>query len=167
MSYVFDSSSLIYLGKVLILEKISSLREENIIPFGVYEEVVTRGIARGDSEALRIKQLVEQKKFLVMTMKNLLPIFYDIVLLSETDKEVLTIAKEKKAVAIIDELYARAVATRFGIERHGSLYLILQLVQKKVISKKEAVRSIDKMITSGFYLSASKYREILEKIEKL
>ena len=165
MSLVFDSSSLIYLGKIRILEKIKRLEGKKFVPKGVYEEVVKKGFERNEPEAHYIDNLINKK---IIAIKSASPLLFDnIPLLSEADKEVLALAKQTKSIAIIDEIYANGIAERFKIESHGTIYILLTLVKKGIIKKKEAIECIDKIISSGFYLSAEKYREIFSAIEKL
>ena len=83
------------------------------------------------------------------------------------DSEVLSLAKETKSIAVVDEIYASEIAEAKGIESHGLLYMLLKLLEKKIITKKEAVDYLDRMIGLGFYLSADKYRGILQAIEKI
>jgi predicted nucleic acid-binding protein len=163
MNYVFDASSLIYLGKVGLLEKITRLRGERYIPEGVYKEVVEKGRIRGDLEAATIDSLISLKKFIVKKIKTK----YSIPLLSKADKEVIGLAHAKQAVAIIDEKLSRAVAESKGVIVHGILYITLLLIKERKITKKEAIQKIDEMLQLGFYLSAQKYKEILDVIKKM
>jgi len=164
MSYVFDSSSLIYLGKLRVLNKIAKLEGKKFIPKGVYKEVVKKGFERKEPETNYIDGLIKKKFFAVETPKTAIK---NIPLLSKTDREVLALAKETKSIAIIDEVYASDVAEAYGIESHGTIYIILKLLEKKIIEKREAINYLDKMLSLGFYLSADKYREILNAIGKL
>lgn len=164
-SYVFDSSSLIYLEKVKLLEKINE-RSNKYIPKKVYEEVIKKGLERDEPEAKDINQLIE-KKFFQIKKSELNNKIVNVQLLSEADKEVLSLAKETKSIAIIDEIYVTNIADSIGIESHGSLYIILKLIEKRKISKKDAIKYLDKMIELGFYLSASKYKGILDLVRKM
>lgn len=164
MNLVFDSSSLIYLGKLGLLDKISKIEGKKFIPENVYKEVVVKGLERNEPEAKHIDELIKKKQFTVKEAKTDIG---DIPSLSKADKEVLSIAKETKSMAVIDEIYASEIAEAHGIECHGSLYILLKLLEKKMITKKEAIDYLDKMITLGFYLSADKYRGILSVIEKV
>ena len=167
MNYVFDSSSLIYFGKIRILEKISLLKGKKFIPKEVYEEVVIKGIERDESEANYIDELIKRELFIVQKVKSDFENITSIPLLSKADMEVLSLAKKTKSMAIIDEIYASNIAESYGIETHGSIYLLLKLVEEKIISKKETINYIDKMIKAGFYLSADKYRNVLDIINEI
>ncbi len=165
MDFIFDSSSLIYFGKINLLGKIALLKGRKLIPKCVYEEVITKGKERKDEEIAEIEKLIENKLF---TIKNVsVPHNISDNLLSNADKEVLGLAKQINGVAIMDEEQGRNFAKYSGINYHGSIYLLLQLVKEKIITKNEAVRYIDKMIDIGFYLSVDKYREVIKTIKGL
>lgn len=164
MSYVFDSSSLIYFGKLKILEKLDIINGTKYIPNNVYREVIKRGFERGDAETNYVKESIEKNLFVIMDAKE------NIInngLLSEADKEVLSLSKETKSMAIIDDQYAKQIANSSGIECHGSLYIIMKLVEARKISTIEAVNYIDKMVQLGFYLSVKKYKEVVEIIKNI
>jgi len=164
MNYVFDSSCLIYFGKLKILDKIKKLEGKKLIPQAVYNEVVKEGFERKEREVFYIEQLIKEKSFTIQKPNK---IINNIPLLSEADREVLALAKEKNYIAIIDEIYAKNMAKSHNIETHGSLYLLLRLIEEKIISKKQIIEYIDKMISLGFYLSLEKYKDILTTIEKM
>lgn len=161
MSYVLDSSALIYLGKIGLLNKLKLLGEKFIIPSKVYQEVVVIGEEKNEPEVSLIKELIVKKVFLVKIAKGKIEVFPS---LSEADKEVLLLAKETNSIAIIDEIYANNVAESYGIESHGTIYLILKLLKEKIIKKNEAIDYVDKIIKIGFYLSAEKYKSFLKII---
>ncbi len=164
MSYVFDSSCLIYFGKLKLLEKIGRLEGRKIIPDSVYQEVVAIGFERKEPESKYIEDLIKKNVF------NVAKAGIKIVsapLLSKSDSDVISVAKKTQSICIIDDLYASRVAKSFGLESHGSIYMIFKLVEKNIISKKEAVSYLNRMVDMGFYLSAGKYKEVLDAIGKM
>ena len=163
MDYIFDSSSLMYLGKIKVLSKIALLRGKKFITRGVYEEVIIKGKERKDKEVIEIENLIESKVFDVKAV-NLININDE--LLGDADKEVLSLAKQINGTAIIDERHGRNWAKYFGIACHGSIYLLLLLARQRIIINGEAIKYLDKMIESGFYLSVAKYKEVLDIINK-
>ena len=163
MNYIFDSSSLIYFGKIKLLDKIALLNGKKYIPKEVYREVIVKGKEREELEVDYIERLIKEEAFIIKEPSG---IFNFVPFMSKADLDVLSLAKETKSIAIVDEIYASNLAEFYGIESHGSLYLIIKLVKEKLIVKKEAINCIDKMISEGFYISIEKYREILEIIDK-
>ncbi len=164
MNFVFDSSAMIYFGKLRILEKIAKLEGKKIVPKSVYSEVVETGLRRGEPEANYIQSFIQNKHFIVAKPKSQPG---QIPFLSKADVEVLTIAKETNSLAIIDEIYSIGIAEAMGVENHGSVYLILKLLKEKIIGKEEAKNALNSMISLGFYLSVQKYNEVISKIEEL
>ncbi len=164
MDYVFDASPILYLGKIRILEKVSLLSGKKFIPQLVYEEVVLKGLERKESEAAYVNNCIRKGKFIIertrINRERRIP-------LSKADLEVIFLAREKNAIAIMDEIYAREVAESLQVKRHGTLYIILLLIQEKKISKKEAKQYIDEMISFGFYLSIEMYQKTIKKIEQV
>ncbi|MBI4439710.1 DUF3368 domain-containing protein [Candidatus Woesearchaeota archaeon] len=163
MDYVLDASALIYLGKVRLLGHISKIKGKKLIPAAVYGEVVLRGFERREPEAGYIDGLIKKNILIVAKPKKLV----QIPSLSRADNEVLSLAGEMGATAIIDEIYARDIAESMGIEKHGSIWLVIALLKQKAISRNEAKKCIDGMIAHGFYLSIEMYREVEAKIGKL
>jgi predicted nucleic acid-binding protein len=164
MSYVLDASCLIYLGKLGVLEKIKELPSEKYVPPSVYHEVVVLGLERKEPEAVYLDELIQKKVLVIRKPSSLIegspPLTF-------ADREALSLAKETRSILIMDELYARALALKSGIEIHGSLFLFLELIRKRAIAKREAMDLIDKMIALGFYLSAEKYKDILKIVEEM
>ena len=150
MNYVFDSSSLIYLGKLKILEKLKLLEGKKYIPKSVYEEVVIKGFERGEPETKYIDKLIKDNYFIVENAEDNIGDFF---FLSKADKEVIYLAKKLKLTAIIDEAYAKKIALSYGIETHGIMYLLLWLLDKKLITKEEIKKYLDKLISLGFLIS--------------
>jgi predicted nucleic acid-binding protein len=164
MNYVFDSSSLIYFGKIKLLEKIGMIPGNKFIPVEVYIEVVEKGLGRNEPEAVYIDAIIKKDIF---TIKKVTAAYFHENHLSFADASVLNLARELKGMAIIDESYARNIAKSSGIERRGSLYIILKMVKNKLLNKKEAVLYLNAIIDLGFYLSTAKYNEFLNLLERI
>ncbi|MEK6951075.1 MAG: DUF3368 domain-containing protein [Nanoarchaeota archaeon] len=162
--YIFDSTLLIYLGKVRLLEKIKGLSARNLIPASVYEEVVEKGKKLGEADAFYVQKLVEERIFEVhLAPKRNYP-FLENTALDQADKDVLTIAQEFGARAIMDDENARTVAEIVGIPKGGSLFLIFTLVRRKMITAQEARKSIEAMIEAGWYCSIAQYAFIVKEL---
>lgn len=164
MYYILDASCLIYLGKLKILDKLNNLDGKKFIPADVYKEVIEKGFKRGEPEADYIKELIEKKYFVLKEPEKIIKGDYQI---DEADIKVISLALEIDAIAVIDDKKLRKIAELYNIKHHGTIYLIILLTSKKIITKNEAIDCIDKMIGLGFYLSVEKYKEIISIIEKL
>ena len=164
MNYIFDSSSLIYFGKIELLGKMGLIPGNKFLSEEVYKEVVEMGINKNESEADYINNLIEKKIFFV---RKVTVVHFNENHLSAADASVLNLARELKGMAIIDESYARNIAKSSGIERRGSLYIILKMVKNKLMTQEEALSCLNKIIDLGFYLSTTKYNEFLELLKKM
>lgn len=165
MVLVFDSTPLIYLGKVRVLNKLKSLKVKKIIPASIYQEVVKKGKLLGKEDAFYIENLTEEEVFEIAKAENQiksLPSYN----LSEADKEVLSLAKEKSGMAVIDEDAGRKIAEVEGIEVIGSVGILFNLLRKKIIDKKKLREIVDKMIEEGWYCSIELYSFIISKLDE-
>lgn len=168
MSFVFDSTVLMYFAKIKILGKLATA-VEGVIPDSVYSEVVVKGKKKGEEDALFVEKLVEEGLFKVVSAKDksFVDTLTKIQAVSYADSETLAIAKELGAVAVIDERASRALAELHGISFHGSVFLLFLLFTKKIILKKDIKAYVDKMIERGWRCSTEFYAAILEEIDKL
>lgn len=162
MNFVLDSSCLIYLGKLKLLEKLKLIEGNKYLPQKVFNEVVQKGLERGEPEVKYIEDMIEKQELIIKNPKVRLE---NTGRLSPSDIDVISLAKEIKAIPIIDDEEARLLAEFHEIDYHGSIYLLIILVNKKVLSKKDALNYIDDMISLGFYLSTETYKEIIKKLK--
>lgn len=145
-----------------------------IIPQAVYKDVVIEGRKKGVPDALIIEELVTEKIIKISQIKN--KEFYQLLkkAASNLDKplhlgevEVLTLAKEKGDVAIIDEAPARHVGKVFNIKVKGSMYLFTHLFRRKLIKKAELMKALENMVKSGWRLSPEDHEKIRDKLTSL
>jgi predicted nucleic acid-binding protein len=87
--------------------------------------------------------------------------------LHEGELEVLTLAKNKGGIAILDESIAREVGNVLRIEVRGTLFLIFLMVRKSELKKEEAKYKVDLMIRNGFRLGHEEYQEFLHLLENV
>ncbi|MDP2767158.1 MAG: DUF3368 domain-containing protein [Candidatus Methanoperedens sp.] len=167
MIWIFDSSPLIYLNKVGLNWIFEQLEGEKFIPAQVYEQVVTRGKIRGDADAIISEELVKKGAIKVITVENDIKEMVKSlkVELHEGELEVLTLAKNKGGVAVLDESIAREVGRVFRIEVHGTLFLIFLMVRMRQLKKEEARDKVNLMIREGFRLGHEEYLEFLNLLE--
>ncbi|MFB6100024.1 MAG: DUF3368 domain-containing protein [Candidatus Nanohalobium sp.] len=158
---VFDATPLIYLAKARKLEEVEELEGEKLVPEEVYREVVEEG--RGEPDAERIEKAVEEGIFEVVSAE----IEGDSDFLSDADLQVLKVAEERDAIAVMDEENGRNVADIRGIETRGTAFIVLRMQKRKVISEEEAKETVDSMIDEGWYCSTDLYKEIMKKVEEL
>lgn len=165
MILIFDSSPLIVLGRVKILEKVEKLKTVNLIPKAVYNEVILHGKLTGKEDALYIERLIQKEIFKVIEVKNL-SLKFPSSSLSQADQEVLSLSKEKNAYAVIDEDAGRSMAELLGIKAIESAGILFNLLDAKILSKEEAKELLNEMVNHGWYCSPTLYSYILNKLQK-
>ena len=170
MIWIFDSSPLIYLNKVGLNWIFKQLEGEKIIPTEVYKQVVTEGKNQGYADALISEDLVNKGVITVVQVaengfKEMLKSLEKE--LHEGELEVLTLAKNKGGIAVLDESIAREVGSVLRIEVRGTLFLIFLMVRKRELKKEEAKNKVDLMIRNGFRLGHEEYQEFLHLLENV
>lgn len=170
MIWIFDSSPLIYLNKVGLNCIFKRLDGEKIIPTQVYKQVVTEGKNQGYADALISEDLVNKGVIKVVQVaengfKEMLKSLEKE--LHEGELEVLTLAKNKGGIAVLDESIAREVGSVLRIEVRGTLFLIFLMVRKRELKKEEAKYKVDLMIRNGFRLGHEEYQEFLNLLENV
>ncbi len=163
---IFDATPLIYLAKVNRLHLIENIGLERIIPKSVYEEVVIKGKELGKPDASIVEKLVEKGIFKIEKASTKLQELEKNKNLSKADVDVLSLAKLKNGIAILDDEYVRKVAEIENIENKGTLYVIFSLLKNNVITKTEARETVDAIIERGWYCSTDLYAKILRRIER-
>jgi predicted nucleic acid-binding protein len=165
--WVFDSSPLIYLNKVGLQWIFTHLDGDKIVPLQVYDQVVVQGKARGDADAILSEDLVKKGVLRVVRVENgFMKTLRTVEAgLHEGELEVLALAKNLKGTAIVDEGIAREVGNVFGIEVHGTLFLIFLMVREGNLKTEEAKSKVNLMIKRGFRLGHETYVRFLELME--
>ncbi|MFB6158067.1 MAG: DUF3368 domain-containing protein [Candidatus Nanohalobium sp.] len=158
---VFDATPLIYLAKAEKLEEVDEMEGKKLVPEKVYREVVEE--AEGEPDAERIEKAVEDDIFEIVSAE----VEEDTDFLSDADLQVLKVAEQRDAVAVMDEENGRNVADIRGIETRGTAFIVLRMQKRKVISEEEAKETVDSMIDEGWYCSTDLYKEIINKIGEL
>ncbi|MEX2750648.1 MAG: hypothetical protein Q6366_002055, partial [Candidatus Freyarchaeota archaeon] len=66
------------------------------------------------------------------------------------DAEVLSLAKELNAIALMDDEESRAMADLEKIPNHGTIYLLVRFLNRAIISKKEFIEKLNEIIKEGW-----------------
>jgi len=143
------------------------LNGEKYIPPTVYKEVVVTGKNKGFEDAPIIENLIHRK---VITTKKPKKDILTFITKGQKDihkgeAEVLALAKELNATAIVDDPVARKTAHIYNIKK-GSYTIIIKMLLKGQINKEEAKETIDKLIASGWRCDIDFYKHVLKLIEK-
>lgn len=164
MKFVLNSTPLIHLTKVSMAYV---FKEEYTTP-EVKNEVVDKGKKIGAPDALLVEKIIEGGKVKVIKPKeSVLVLFKGIPGLHPADAEVLALAKEMDATAIIDDKVERGIARMYGIKNKGSAYFIFREISNGKMTKEKAKKKINEMIKSGWRCSIEDYQKIMSEIDKL
>ncbi len=166
LKFVFNSTPLIHLVRAGLAWMIEELRGEKYVVPSVYAEVVEAGKARGFSDAFVSEELIKKG---VMTVKKpsagilrLIAAHKDI---HPGEAEAISLAKELKAVAIVDDPVARSIADMHGVRKEGSYGVILSMLHQGRIKKDGAKEALRKLVNSGWRCEVELYERILKAIE--
>ena len=166
---VFNSTPLIYLSKAGLSGIIESLKGEKLTSPLVKAEVVDKGKLKGVPDAIALEKLFDNGVFKLCKPKDTAFLSR----LSETrglhvaDAEVLALAKECEALAVIDDEVARKTAKVYGIEYVGTPYVLVRAVFEGLLSKEKAKLAVNDMVSTGWRCSIESYAKIMEAIEKV
>jgi len=167
MSFVFDSTPLIYLCKTGLSWIFEELSAECIIPDSVYTEVVIKGKQTGEADAIVAEELIKNDIIRVQQV-DVSSDFTNLNLeLHHGEIEVLHLAKNSGKIAIIDDDIARTAGEILGVEVHGTIYLIFMMVRKGKLSKDNAKVKLDEMIMQGFWMGHKQYLTILKLLDQM
>lgn len=143
MSVVTDSSPLIILSKLERVELLEKLFGQIIVTPCVWEETVTQGKAIGSLDAAYFEKAAIEHQFIRANLtkreKELTKRFSEAVGIDLGEAEVLTIAKVRKATAILDDKAARAMAIGLGVIHIGTVGLLFEAFLHRILSYQELV----------------------------
>jgi predicted nucleic acid-binding protein len=166
---VFNATPLIYLTKVGLSKIFEELKDEKLTSPSVKREVVDEGKRKGVADAIILDKLFLKGVLKVVEPKD--EGFLENLLqtrgLHVTDAEVLTIAKEQRGTAIIDDEVTRKAAKIYGISYAGTPYILAKAVSEEIVTKEKAKQAVNEMVYAGWRCSIETYAKITETIEKL
>ncbi|AEM38526.1 hypothetical protein Pyrfu_0657 [Pyrolobus fumarii 1A] len=159
---VVNSSVVIALARVNLLDVIIRLYKEVIIPSAVYDEVVIRGQGRPGSEELEM--LVQQGKARLLSPgdKRLVEALHDPLGLGEA--EAIALALEHGCIVALDDRIARSKARSMGLKVIGTLGLLREAYDTNIIDKDRLIQSLEQLRQHGFRISERVLRELIGKL---
>lgn len=157
---VSDASPLINLAKTGKLHLLRELFGKVLIEEEVKRETIDRGKEEGALDALVIEDAV--KEGWIGVEKVIEEKSFGGIHKGEGNS--ILLAKKYECSVMIDEEDAREVARAMGLKTRGCLYVLKAAVEKGLMSKDDAIRTLDEMIENGFRISARIYAKFLEEI---
>jgi len=156
MNVIVNATPLINFASISRLDILKSLFGKIIVPFHVWDEVVTKAGEYDTSEVIKSADFLTIKKAKdEMLYKTLL---MDI---NKGEAEAIVLALEIKAsLVILDEKEARDFAEYYGLNFTGTVGCLLRAKQKWIIKNLKPVLD-DIMIKGNFWLSDDVYNKVI------
>jgi len=167
ISAVFDSSPLIYLTRIGILEFTFGIYKKVYIPEAVKTEVIDRGKELNKPDAFILNEYMKKRKIKIQKIKNLEN--YAILLknpnIHKADVEAICLAEELKTVLVMDDPKAIEVAKMIGIHVEPTLTVVLICYALDHIDFEKAETSYKTLLKTKFRMKANEYDRALEILE--
>ncbi len=158
LKVVSNSSPLIYLGKIGLLDLLADQFGQILVPGAVWREVVEEG---GDEPDARLVAGASWIKVQKVSPSPLLTTL--LALLDQGEAEAIVLAIETRAdLILLDETDARRMAKLYNLKKTGLLGVLIKAKQQKRIPSVKVC--LDQLRSTGFHLSDQVYNEVLEAV---
>lgn len=165
-----DSSPLMWLSKVGRLTLLKLLYGRVTIPQEVYEETIERGVAEGFSDALVIKEAMEEGWLETSTLmggdkelcRRILEHAPEIHI---GEAQAILMARRAGLPLLIDEAGGRALAEAFGLKVNGTVYVILRGLKEGYLKREEAREAMFELVEKGFRIEPRLLSRILRAVD--
>ena len=170
MPIVSNTSPLIWLSKVGRITLLKKLFGEVIIPEEVYKEAVERGLQEGFSDALAIKECVDQGWIKISKLnerelklcQKMMEHAFEIHL---GEAQAIILARGLGVLLLMDESSGRAFAETLGLRVRGTLYVVMKALREKLLDRVEAKEIVLALVSKGFRIEPKLLARILREIE--
>lgn len=157
-TWVLNASPLIILGKADLLKTICHLYPKWLIPDGVYKEISRKSLA--DKFLAQMSSIANVERVNVGEIDS----FVNGWNLGRGESEVLTLAIEKNAGVVLDDLQARKCAYALEIPLIGSLGLLVKAKNIGIITA--AKPAFDRIIEAGLYIDPKILKDLMKKMKE-
>ena len=170
MPIVSNTSPLIWLAKIGKIALLKKLFGEVIIPEEVYKEAVERGLQEGFSDALAIKECIEQGWIKISKLdereiklsQKMTERTFEIHL---GEAQAIILARGKNAILLMDESSGRAFAETLGLKVRGTLYVVMKALREDLLDRTEAKEMVLALVSKGFRIEPKLLARILRGID--
>lgn len=159
---IFDANTIIDLYYGEIIENISQLTSELIIPDFVATEIKT--ISDLSVYGFHIKTFKSKE------INSILELYQKQRANSVADISVIFTAElynkkkqEKQVIVITGDRNLKKLAEKHGIEVHGALWVLDELVKNTILTGKEVIKSLDKMLDKGARFPEDEWKKLKSK----
>ena len=170
MPIVSDASPLIWLSKIGKIELLRTLFGEVIIPSEVYKEAVERGLQEGSSDALVIKECVDQGWTKISMLDPKATELCQKIMehsseLHLGEAQAIIIARKNNSLLLMDESSGRAFAQAWGLKVKGVLFVIIKALKEDLLNVTEAKETTLDLVRKGFRIDPKLLARTISEIE--
>jgi predicted nucleic acid-binding protein len=167
---VSNTSPLIWLSKIGRISLLKELFGEVVIPEEVYKEAVERGLQEGFSDALVIKDAVDQGWIRISKLEEnetllcqkMMKHAFEIHL---GEAQAIVLAQRVRSLLLIDESSGRAFAEAWGLKVKGTIYVILSALRQGSLDCVEAKETLLTLVDKGFRIEPCFLARIIRELE--
>jgi len=166
---ICDSSILILISKLEILDLLIAVFKKILIPKAVYIESVEQGKKLKKIDAFLIEKRISEEKIIIENIKNVTEkeIFMEDFNLHEGEVEAIILYSEKKADLFgTDDYRTLKVCKILNIKYFTTPLFIIRCFEMKKLSKNVALLKLDKLEEFGWY-NEENMIEFKNQIDKL
>ncbi len=162
MLIVADTTPIISLVKIGLLELLNSMYGEVILPEAVYNELISNPSMNNEAE------IIKESKFLkVMRIQNefAVKILQKQLNLGAGESEAIVLTDTLKAdLLLIDERKARGIAKNMGINITGTLGILVDAKRQNLIDQLRPL--LDNLINNNIRISEKLYNDVLALVNE-
>jgi predicted nucleic acid-binding protein len=167
---VSNTSPIIWLSKIGRITLLKKLFGEVVIPEEVYKEAVEKGLKEGFSDALAIKECVDQgwikiSKLDEREIKLCQKMVEHAFEIHFGEAQAIILARKISALLLMDESSGRAFAETLGLKVRGTLYVIVEALREELLDRAEAKEIVLAVVSKGFRIEPKMLVRILREIE--
>jgi predicted nucleic acid-binding protein len=162
---VTDATVLIYLAKLGAIELLDECFDAVFLPPAVYDEVVERGRDEGYADAIAVDEAAEaflEVRELSADASDRAAEIRDTANLGAGEAETIALAEETDARCLTDDHAPRQTAASLDVEVGGTIFVLLESLDRGLCSLDEYVDYLDELESVGFRMSGRLYRRAVE-----
>lgn len=163
MIVISDTTPIVSLIKISRIDLLEKLFGEVCIPEAVFRELTTNTIFESEAEVVQNSPFL---KTIPVKNRKSLEILQAASGLDDGESEAIILADELKSdILVIDERKGRKVAQKLGITITGTIGILIQAHDEKIISTEDIKIYLEQLRNSNIRLSDSLIQEALSMLE--
>jgi uncharacterized protein len=156
---VSDAGPIIIFARIGRLSLLRDITSSLLIPYAVYDEIVVKKGGMPGAAEVAQAAWIQRAAPANRSMLDSLPSF-----LHEGEREAITLARERAAQLLVDEIRARRVANELGIEVIGTLRILADAKQSGHLNLVRPI--LVEMQSRGYRFDRALIRHFLERIDE-